>query len=183
MDNQPHPHATLDKDEKVMIKQRKHWFVFVLDALGFFIAAFLPFIVFPLIDWIFPQVYDFFGQGPAFALFLFVGLVWLVLVWIMFFIAFTNYYLDILVVTNKRLIDIDQLGLFSRDIATIPFENIQDIKIQTIGIIPTLLKYGNIYIQTAGKNEEVIIRGIAHPERVKAQILKIYQNIGVTEED
>jgi membrane protein YdbS with pleckstrin-like domain len=91
-------------------------------------------------------------------------------------VAITNYYLDILFVTNKHLIDVDQLGLFSRDIATTPIHNIEDIKIEIKGILGTWFQFGNLHIQTAGASKEMIIRGIKHPQEAKDAILMAYDS-------
>jgi uncharacterized membrane protein YdbT with pleckstrin-like domain len=96
---------------------------------------------------------------------------WLLLVWIVISITLNNYYLDRIIVTNKRVIDIDQVGLFSMDLATITKDKIQDVKVEVKGIIPTLLKYGTIHIQSAGANREIVIEGVHHPEKIKEAII------------
>jgi uncharacterized membrane protein YdbT with pleckstrin-like domain len=96
--------------------------------------------------------------------------------WFIFLIIFTNYYLDQIIVTNKRIIDIDQVGLFSRDIVTTSVNRLQDIKVELSGIFPTLLKYGDLHIQSAGANKEILIKGIKHPEKVKEVILRLYHS-------
>ena len=89
-------------------------------------------------------------------------------------ISWTNYYLDVLIVTNKRIIDIEQFGLFSRDQASLPIKNVQDIKVKVVGLIPELLKFGNLDIQTAGEAKEFEIRDLRDPEKVKNIINKAY---------
>ena len=102
---------------------------------------------------------------------------WVVFVWIMFVVMWTNYYLDIIVLTNKRILDIEQFILFAKDEVTIPLHRIEDVKIEVKGIFPTLLKYGNIQIQTAGAKRETVMRGIKDPESVKAHIDALLQTV------
>ena len=102
---------------------------------------------------------------------------WVLFVWIMFVVMWTNYYLDIIVLTNKRILDSEQFILFARDEVTIPLNRIEDVKIEVKGIVPTLLKYGNIQIQTAGAKRETVMNGIKDPESVKAHIDALLQTV------
>jgi hypothetical protein len=84
-----------------------------------------------------------------------------------FAISWTNYRLDTLVVTNRRIIDIDQLGLFARNISELRLENIEDITIDIPGFIASWLNYGDIVLQTAAEQDKFTFRGISHPEAAK----------------
>lgn len=165
---------TFHDDEKAVVSVRKHWLVFIIETFSLFVVAIFPFFILPFIDKIFT------GLGPKTNIvILFVLFAWELALWMVFFTALTNYYLDMLVITNKRVLDVDQMGLFSRDLATIPINNIQDVKIEVKGIIATLFGYGNIHIQTAGSSPEVIIKGIKKPKLVKDMILRInHENAG-----
>lgn len=168
---------TFHDNEKAIVSVRKHWLVFIIETFGLFIAIVFPFFILPFIDNIFSSL------GPKTNIvILFVLFAWELAIWMTFFTALTNYYLDMLVITNKRVLDVDQIGLFSRDLATVPIKNIQDVKIEIKGIIATLFGYGNIHIQTAGSAPEVIIRGIKKPKMVKDMILRINHEYAGQEE-
>ena len=51
-------------------------------------------------------------------------------------------------------------------------ERIQDITIDIHGIIPTLLDFGDIHVQTAGDSQEFVMKGAPNPRRLKELILK-----------
>jgi uncharacterized membrane protein YdbT with pleckstrin-like domain len=87
------------------------------------------------------------------------------------FAVWTDYYLDIWIVTNRKLVSIDQIGLFNREISTLRMERIQDVTFSINGIVATLLNFGDIHVQTAAEEREFVMRGIAHPDRVKRLIL------------
>ncbi len=70
--------------------------------------------------------------------------------------AWMDYYLDMWIVTEKRVINIDQRGLFSREISEIPMANIQDVTVEVHGLMETLLGFGTVRIQTAGEREFTI---------------------------
>jgi membrane protein YdbS with pleckstrin-like domain len=62
-------------------------------------------------------------------------------------------------------------GLFSKDVMTIPYGKIQDIKLKK-SFVERILGIGNIYIDTAGENGiEMVIRGISNPDKSYNMIL------------
>ena len=172
-------HLEIHPDEKVILLQRKHWFIFVAQIFGLALSALIPLVVVPASSWLMPELYDFFGTARSFAVLVFASSAWFMLLWLLLAITFTNHYLDVLVITTKRMIDIDQQNLFARDIATIPCQNIQDIKIEVKGLIATFFNYGDIHIQTAGSHKETLIKGIKDPEHVKDKIMSIYHNVNI----
>lgn len=161
--------------EKVIVGIRKHWFVFFIEAIGLFIAALVPFALLPFAERFFPEAVAAVGVTQFENAIVFFAAAWLILLTMVFFVIFTNYYLDMLIVTNQRLIDIDQIALFSRDVATMPLHNLEDVKVEELGIFATLFKFGNLHIQTAAETKEVVIRGIRHPERAKDWVMNAYQ--------
>ena len=86
--------------------------------------------------------------------------------------VWTDYYLDVWMVTDKRIIDIEQKSFFHRQTSVFRIERIQDITIETRGIIATLLNFGDIHVQTAGESQEFIMRGIANPKYMRRIILR-----------
>ncbi len=75
-----------------------------------------------------------------------------------------------LLITDKRLLDIDQINLFARDISEMRLENIQDMRVEVLGFLATTMDFGNIYIQTAGATDEFAIKNIPHPNKIKDAI-------------
>ena len=158
----------LDLDEHVILEVRKHWIVFVGHAIGLFLGAFLPFALFTALKMFIPNIFNISIPGNTYALFLFFYTLWLLTLWISFFVAWTQYYLDVWYVTEKRIIIIDQKHLFDRYISNIRFDKIQDITIDIDGFIPTMLKFGNIRIQTASEDEsEFTMTSVRYPEEVR----------------
>ncbi len=102
-------------------------------------------------------------------------LLWILFIWISFFISWTNYTLDIWILTNERLIDVEQLGLFSRRESALDLEKVQDITIETNGILNTIIKSGSVIVQTAGTERDFVIKNMMHPEMVKDLVTKAYQ--------
>ena len=97
--------------------------------------------------------------------------------------VWTDYYLDVWMVTDKRVIDIEQKGFFHRQTSVFRIERIQDVTVETHGIVATLLNFGDIHVQTAGEGQEFIMRGIANPKYVRRVILRQQDRVTNTETD
>ncbi len=160
----------INPDEKIILKVRRHWFTLVPQIFSMSVMSVLPlgfyfvflanasFLVIP--------------GDPAYFL-LAIEPMWILFVWILFCKFWLNYYLDVWVVTDKRVIDIKQNGFFNREVSTMRLEKIQDITVSVKGILKSLLKFGEIRVQSAGEMEEFVMNNIADPYHVKEIIIKL----------
>jgi len=157
-------------NEHIILVQRRHWLVIATEGVLLFFMAFSPLPLLATLYSLSPQTAGFLKDYWLFIMFYQVA--WMQLLLMIFFVAWTNYYLDVVLVTNKRVIDIEQINLFSRDIAEIGLENIQDIKIEISGVIASLLKIGNLHIQTAGYTKEVLLKHMPEVSKLRDSISK-----------
>lgn len=91
--------------------------------------------------------------------------------WLFLFGAFLDYYLDFWVVTNDRLLNIEQEGTFSRTISELDLYKIQDATSEVQGILPSLFGYGDIHIQTAGETQRFELKQIPNPHDVRKLLM------------
>lgn len=158
----------LDKDENVIMEVRKHWIVFLGNAIGLLFSAFLPFVLFTILKIFLPGLFSVQLPGNVYALFLYFYCLWLLTIWISFFLSWTKYYLDVWYVTKKRIIAIDQRRIFSREISNLRFDKIQDVTIDVRGFIATFLNFGNIRIQTASEDaRDFSMTSVRKPDEVR----------------
>jgi hypothetical protein len=160
-------------EERIILEVRRHWLTLLRNILLSSFLALLPFIALIALRQLGLSPTDF-GLAP---LAVFLTSSWLLMVWIFFYVAWTDYYLDVLVLTNERLIDVEQKGLFAREISELRIENIQDITVRIHGLLETLLDFGNLHIQTAASANEFIVQTIPHPDKVKDVILNRYDSL------
>jgi len=168
----------LEQDEKIIFIAHKHWFVMLGRILSISLLLIAPIIIFVFIstsELSIPRLI----LGNLVFLSAALLSIWSLILWLLLFIIWTNYFLDMLIVTNKKVIDIEQKSLFSREISSFPLEKIQDITINIDGIIPTFLNFGDVYLQTAGDDEDrkFMLKGAKKPAFVKGRILKEQQKI------
>ncbi|HNT29519.1 MAG TPA: PH domain-containing protein [bacterium] len=150
--------------EHVVLLLRRHW----LTHLKPLLFTFVVFIV-PLIAW-FIIVTKLFTGIPGEVIWI-AALVWFLLGAFFFVYNWLDWYLDIYLVTNQRVIDITQNGLFHRTVGATSLDNVQDVIYEIDGIIPTILNYGNVIIHTAGPTGDIIFEEVAHPQDVQEKIM------------
>lgn len=157
---------TQEKKEKIVLLLRRH----PITNLGWLLGAgsmfWLPFIagrILPL------EVIP--------ANFLFMGMIiWGLLIFGFSFERFLNWFFNVNILTDERVIDIDFPSLLYRDISQAKIENIQDISVKSSGYLRSLLNFGDVEIQTAGTVPEICFEAVPNPEQVTKIINQlIYQ--------
>lgn len=154
--------------EKVELFLRRHWLVLFFIYFGFGILVLLGLTGFYLVN-------DFLNlRGNILNLTEFLLSSYILSIWYFLFKSLTDFYLDAWIVTDHRILDIHQLGLFKRDISELRLSKIQDVTIKIEGILPTFFDYGTVIIQTAAEIPEFEFEQIPHPQQVKDKILQLY---------
>lgn len=87
------------------------------------------------------------------------------------------------IVTNQRVIKIDQNHLFSRLISEAEIDRIQEISTDISGPIHTMLNFGTIKIQTASTTGMMDLEDVPDPYNMQQEIVRIQrQSVGPTEQ-
>ncbi|OGI29407.1 MAG: hypothetical protein A2288_03755 [Candidatus Moranbacteria bacterium RIFOXYA12_FULL_44_15] len=180
MENFTRFHFAGQKDGEQILKViHRHWFDILVQffiVLGMLLVFFLSVIYLPLI---FPALRESLGQ----MLFMFLENLFFILTWFTFFLIWIDYYFDVWIVTDQRIVNIEQKGLFARVVSELELENIQDITTDVKGVIPTFLNYGNLYVQTAAEMERFVFRNIPDPYSVKDMIMNLQKSAENKEEN
>ena len=159
--------------EKIEYYLRRHPLTF-LPILGVFIILMLvPFAIYFLINNLFPQLLT--GQLSYPVLVLFASVFYLSM-YLLFYGQFIDFYLDLWIVTNDRIVDIEQHGLFSRTISELDLYNIQDVTVETSGFFATMFKYGNLDVKTSSDNSQIIFRDIPNPNEVRQALIELAEH-------
>jgi len=87
-----------------------------------------------------------------------------------FYVKWALYYLTIGVITNERIVDVDQNNLLSRNTASATLENIEDISVDVTGFWNTFFNVGTIAVMTAGEVPNLEFNLIKNPEGVANEI-------------
>lgn len=164
-----------EPDEKIVMVLHRHWFIFVRSISILLVVGAAPMVVFAL--WSQITHWQLAAGSLGATLLVIGGGLFYLFLWILMYSYWLDYYLDVFIITDKRIVDIEQSGLFGRTVSEERLYRIQDVTSDTQGIIATTLRYGNVYVQTAGKTQRFIFEHVPHPEVVARKILELTDKI------
>lgn len=164
----------MEPGEEVLKVVRKHWFVIVAELFGTFIMLLFPFFILLALAIVPAMISDITIPLGEYSAIIGVGIAaWTLLTLIIGFTAWTHYYLDLWIITDRRIISVDQIHFFNRNVSMFRLERLQDIEFKIKGLIPTLLNFGVIQAQTAGAHESNFkTSGLPDPRELQALIQK-----------
>jgi uncharacterized membrane protein YdbT with pleckstrin-like domain len=114
---------------------------------------------------------------PSLGFFFLSLLVSAVIGFILFFPTWISWFYSVFIVTDQRLIQITQKGLFHRSVVDIGLNQIQMVNYSIAGFQETLLGFGTITMQTY--LGELVIHEVHHPTKIQKKILSILRDQGV----
>jgi uncharacterized membrane protein YdbT with pleckstrin-like domain len=91
------------------------------------------------------------------------------------FLIFVFHYLNMQIITNIRVVDITQEGLFSHTVSELHIDKIEDATSMTNGILGTIFNYGNVYVQTAGTVDRFEFNNVPDPAGIEKLVLDLYE--------
>jgi uncharacterized membrane protein YdbT with pleckstrin-like domain len=155
--------------EEIVQVVRRDIFIIFKKVLLVLLMAILPLIFYALAG-------DFiFSDEPAYALVVLGSSAYYLFVLMFALFCFIDYYLDVWIITNERILDIEQRGYFSRIIAEHKIYRIQDVTSETHGVVSTLLKFGDVHIQTAGAKQRFMFHQVPDPDKIRQTIVKLVE--------
>ena len=154
-------------DEKIIFFLHRHWFILAKIIIGYLILALFPAAAYFFIKKELGHILEIEAIVIFLRLLIFLFyLYW----WLMLYHSFLDYFLDVWIVTNHRVINIEQRSMFNRVVAEHKLYRIQDAMSHQKGILPTFLNYGEIHIQTAGTEKVVVFEEVPNPHYVAREI-------------
>lgn len=149
-------------DEEVLLVFRKHPVVMRKGLIYASIALLLgtiPSLIKPEFSWFFM------GLGAGFLLSI-----------IVFFPSWVSWYYSVYIVTDQRLIQITQKGMFHRSMVGLGLNQIQMVNYEVGGFEETVLGFGTIMIQTFVGS--LTIHHVHHPSKIQKELLHILRDQG-----
>jgi hypothetical protein len=167
---------TLEPGETIVRSVRKHPLILIGQLIPFAFLAWLPTLLPNVLayvvahggnaTWI--QAISFDQPWPRFVL----GIFWL-FVWMGAFSRFTNYYLDQWIITDHRIVRIEQVHFWDREVSSVHMNRIQDVMTEVNGVLPTLFGYGTLSVEDAAEDgSRFRMRGIQNARGMRDLIMK-----------
>lgn len=149
---------SLKPEEEAIAVIHKHWTRLMPAIARILVACIIP---------SFFLKYILASKTASFVYLAFIGVL------ILYFIySWVVYYFDVFVITDQRVIDIQQTGIFRRSVVEAPMSRIQDVTYNIAGFFATLFNYGRVTVRTAS-NSEVTMDSVSNPEEVHEIIVEL----------
>ncbi len=155
--------------EKIVYFLRRDTIVFVNQIILFVFLLAIPVGLYFFLQTTFPSLLL---DSLIYPLLVLLASVYYLTVWIVFFTAFIDYYLDFWIVTNDRIVNVEQ-RLFARTVSELELYKIQDVTGESKGFLQTMFNYGNVYVQTAGATERFTFEEVPKPREVASRIIAL----------
>jgi membrane protein YdbS with pleckstrin-like domain len=143
--------------ERVLSVTRRYWPLLVPRLLTAAALVLTPFfLMLTLFSWGWPGYL-------AFAFIASVGALWGLR-------SLYAWYWDSFIVTDQRVIDVDQRGFFGREVAEAALDKIQDVSYRQRGPLQMMFGYGTVFLKTAGSGTTLELRDMVDPKGVHHMI-------------
>lgn len=159
---------TRERKEKVVLLLRRHIVTNIKWIFTSTLMLFSPLllVIIPIISFL-PPNYQFI-----------LVLIWYMLTTAYILESFLNWFFNVNVVTDERVVDIDFHNLIYKEVSDAKIDKIQDVTYTMGGVLKTFFNYGNVYIQTAAEIPSFEFIGVPRPDRVA----KVLQDLMMEEE-
>lgn len=162
---------TQTHNERLLLLLRRHWVTNVSWMVMSLIMLFIPPFLFELIlRGYLPEV----NQIPE-KFQLVATLLWYLFTLGFAFENFIIWYFNVLIITNRRIVDIDFWGLLHKSVSETSIENIQDVTHEVGGFWRVVFNFGNVYVQTAAEVPRIEFVDVPRPDLVHKKIAELAQ--------
>jgi len=161
--------ATQHDSERVFVVTSRHYIGFIFFILIIVAQLVLPLVIFLVgINFFLPSILalDVYVRD---AVILLAATYYLTLLAV-FLTSWVVFYYNILVVTDERIIEISQRGIFHREENELTFDQIEDVSCRVKGFLNTVFDVGTLELQSAGATRIFEIKFVPKP-RLVAEII------------
>ena len=96
---------------------------------------------------------------------------------ILLYIEWLNNELDMYVITNKRIIGIDQVSFLNRTVSECSLADVQEVNSRTKWVLANIFDYGSVVIQTAWNASNFHMSIVPEPLKSARQILNVVEEL------
>lgn len=95
-----------------------------------------------------------------------IALLWYLAIAALGITSFLNWYFNVYLISSRRLIDVDFLGLLFYKSAETQLSMVQDVEHRRAGLWQALFNYGTVNIQTAATEQNLVFEKVPKPAQV-----------------
>ena|SRR5581483_1391030 len=161
--------ANQGESETIHLFLRKHFITNVPWIVFSILLFILPPIALPYLISVFPA-----NISPNLGLIL-LAFYYIAVFGVVVLASFINWYFNVYIVTDERVVDVDFVNILYREISATRLNLIQDVTVKTGGVIRAVFDYGDVFIQTAGNEENFDFVAVPHPQEVAREIEQLME--------
>lgn len=152
--------------EQTRLVSRRHWVALFWPTFWLVIFTILPIGVYYVLQYLnwYLSIKD---------IFWFLAIIYYFFLWCALFYNLMLYFLNIIIVSNKRVINNQQLGFFQYQTSELEIQKIQDVQAKVEGFWAAILHFGDLEIQTAGTQNKFYFYTLPSPEKIKQLIISL----------
>ena len=151
-------------EEEVLLVVHKHWVGFIPDVAVVAVPALLL-----IAFWALSGAG---GESVVHVMFTLLLPLGLLMVWNIIAILWTNYFLDMVVVTDRRLFHASQFNLAHREVHEWDIHDVRHVGVRITNVLESFFNYGALEFDMKGSREPVVFERVPNPEYISAVILK-----------
>lgn len=158
--------ATQNKTEEIFILLRRHWITNLSWIINISVFSILPLVIIAIVL--------IFGidlrQVIGFRVLTLVGLIWYSAAISYALTRFMDWYYNVFIVTDERVLDLTFVPLQSRDVAETNLASVENVQEKSIGFLPNILGYGDVNVFTAADNNIITFDSVPDPTLVRDRV-------------
>lgn len=156
-------------NEKVLYVIRRHWFSYLPHLFIALITGILFVGLFITMAYYLSNL----SGMTVISMTIFASIAILSVLFILLY-GFVDHYLDIFIITDQRIIDIKQGGLFRQEQREVHLLDIENVNAQVTGVFGVLLKFGDIEVLHGGDQENIVIQDLPRAAKVARIIMRLH---------
>jgi len=159
-----------EENERIYLVIREHWFTLLINMIIWFAFA----IVLTAINYFLPLYISAAALAPFQNFLTLFKDIFIMFMCLGIFMTWSLYFLNIKIITDQRIVEISYTSIFSHTISELSITKIEDVTSEVAGVFGNIFSFGNVYVQTAGKEERFTFDNVPSPDKLERLILNLY---------
>lgn len=97
---------------------------------------------------------------------LFVILIWYAFIFLFALSNLISWYFNLGIVTTRKIIDVDVVNILNSQTTETLISRIEEVDNKNMGFLSSFFNYGNIFVQTAGEEQNIEFLNVPYPARI-----------------
>ena len=162
-----------DSDEKILYVIRRSFWAVIPSLTFIAILTLIPMVFFPYLYSLNIKL----ALGIKSGFIASLNIFWYLFTFGYLFGVFVNWYFNVFIITNKKIVDFDVRGLTYKNTSETALRNVEDVTSRVTGTLGTVFNIGEVFVQTAGEEREFEFSMMDSPSEIRDIISDLISNL------